>query len=105
MAYYRLDIYVPENHLETLKTALFAAGAGCLGNYDSCCFQSLGSGQFRPSVQAKPFLGEAGKLEQVQEWKLEMIFSDEVLSEVLAALRKVHPYETPAFQYWRVEIA
>lgn len=104
MAYYRLDIYVPESHLDTLKTALFAAGAGRLGNYDSCCFQSLGSGQFRPSAQAKPFLGEVGKLEQVPEWKLEMIFPDEVLAELLAAIRKAHPYETPAFQYWQVEI-
>jgi hypothetical protein len=104
MSYYRLDVYVPESHLEELKSALFAAGAGRLGEYDCCCFQMLGTGQFRPSDSANPFLGEAGRLEQVAEWKLEMIVSKEALPTVLHTLKQAHPYETPAFQYWKVEM-
>lgn len=104
MSHYRLDVYVPGSHLESLKEALFSAGAGRLGEYDCCCFQMPGTGQFRPSDSAKPFLGEAGRLEKVAEWKLEMIVAGEVLTEVVQALKQAHPYETPAFQYWKVGI-
>jgi hypothetical protein len=104
MSHYRLDVYVPESHLEELKSALFAAGAGHLGEYDCCCFQMPGTGQFRPSDRANPFLGEAGRLEKVAEWKLEMIVSGKKLPAVLQALKTAHPYETPAFQYWKVGI-
>ncbi len=104
MSYYRLDVYVPESHLAELKAALFAAGAGRLGNYDCCCFQVYGSGQYRPSDSANPFVGRSGHLEQVTEWKLEMMVLSEVLPAVLSALKLVHPYETPAFQYWQVGI-
>ena len=105
MSHYRLDVYVPESHQESLKEALFAAGAGRLGEYDRCCFQMRGTGQFRPSDNAKPFLGEGGRLEQVPEWKLEMIVAGEALQAVLQALKLAHPYETPAFQYWQVGIS
>lgn len=104
MSYYRLDVYVPESHLEELKSALFASGAGRLGEYDCCCFQMSGTGQFRPSDHANPFLGEAGRLEKVAEWKLELIVPAGVLPAVLSALKQAHPYETPAFQYWQVGI-
>jgi len=104
MLHYRLDVYVPESHLESLKEALFAAGAGRLGEYDCCCFQMPGTGQFRPSDRANPFVGKGGRLEKVAEWKLEMIVSEENLPAVLQALKLAHPYETPAFQYWKVGI-
>ena len=104
MKYRRIDVYVPETHAEAVKQAMFAAGAGSIGNYDCCCFQTVGRGQFRPLDGSSPYLGSAGQVEQVTEWKLEMIFPEEKLREVIAALRRAHPYETPAFQHWRVEL-
>ena len=104
MKYRRIDVYVPETHAEAVKQAMFAAGAGTIGNYDCCCFQTVGRGQFRPLDGSSPYLGSAGRVEQVTEWKLEMIFPEEKLQEVIAALRRAHPYETPAFQHWRVEL-
>ena len=104
MKYRRIDVYVPETHAEAVKQAMFEAGAGRIGNYDCCCFQTVGRGQFRPLDGSSPYLGSAGQVEHVTEWKLEMIFPEEKLGEVIAALRRVHPYETPAFQHWRVEL-
>ena len=104
MKYRRIDVYVPESHAESVKSAMFAAGAGTIGNYDCCCFQTVGRGQFRPLPGSSPFLGSNGRVEHVTEWKLEMIFPEENLREVIAALRQAHPYETPAFQHWCVEI-
>ena len=104
-SFFRLDIYVPETHLDVLKQALFAADAGKVGSYDSCCWMTRGSGQFRPLEGSAPFLGTAGKVEQVPEWKLEMIFPQECRDRILQAIRRYHPYETPAFQYWAVHIS
>lgn len=104
MEYYRLDLYVPETHAETVANALFQAGAGKAGNYEHCCFSVRGAGRFRPLSGANPFLGECGKDEFVPEVKLEMIVPEERKQAVLAALKKVHPYETPAFQCWRVDL-
>ena len=104
MKYRRIDVYVPETHAEAVKQAMFEAGAGRIGNYDCCCFQTVGRGQFRPLDGSCPYLGSAGQVEHVTEWKLEMIFPEEKLREVIAALRRAHPYETPAFQHWSVEL-
>lgn len=104
MLFRRIDVYVPETHLEAVKTAMFAAGAGTLGLYECCCFQVAGEGEFRPLAGACPYLGRAGKTEKVREWKLEMICPAAKIRAVIAALRQAHPYETPAFQHWKVEI-
>lgn len=94
---YKLGVYVPASHLESVKTALFAAGAGRIGNYDSCCWQTLGQGQFRALDGSKPYLGQQGVVETVVEYRVELVCGDAVLEEVIAALRKAHPYEEPAF--------
>ena len=99
---YKLCFYVPPSHLEVVKHALFAAGAGQLGNYDQCCWQTLGQGQFRPLPGSQAFIGEQGKLEQVQEWKVELVLADHCVSAVMQALQQAHPYETPAFDLWRL---
>lgn len=104
MRFRRIDVYVPETHVEAVKTAMFSAGAGALGLYECCCFQLAGTGQFRPLAGARPFLGAPDRLEKVREWKLEMLCPAEKIRPVIAALRKAHPYETPAFQHWAVEI-
>jgi hypothetical protein len=92
-----LIVYVPQAYVEQVKSALFAAGAGRMGNYDSCCWQVEGKGQFRPLQGSQAFLGEVGKLEQVLEVKLELFCQKDVLPQVIQALKASHPYETPAY--------
>lgn len=92
-----LVVYIPESHLEPVKKALFAAGAGKMGNYEDCCWQTQGKGQFRPTEGADPHTGEVGKLETVAEWKVEMVCEKKNLSAVIKALKDAHPYETAAF--------
>lgn len=89
--------YVPVAHKERVKQATFAAGAGTLGHYDQCCFETSGTGQFRPLQQSNPFVGNEGILETVSEVKVEMIVTASVLSKVLSAFKQAHPYEEPAF--------
>ncbi|MDD5728909.1 MAG: YqfO family protein [Victivallales bacterium] len=100
--FYKLEVYVPLPHAEELKAALFAAGAGRIGNYDCCCWQSTGIGQFRPLPGNNAFVGETGKLEKVEELKIEVLCAAENISRVITALKHKHPYETPAFYYWPV---
>jgi len=100
---YKLTVYIPEAHLEPVKAALFAAGAGRYGAYDCCCWQVLGQGQFRPLAGSHPFVGQTGLVEKVLEYRVEMICRDDALADVTAALRAVHPYEEPAFDFVRTE--
>ena len=99
---HKLCFFVPPSHLETVKQALFDVGAGHIGNYDSCCWQTLGQGQYRPLKGSQPFLGATGQLEQVAEWKVEMVVADALLPAVVRALKQAHPYDTPAFEVWRL---
>ena len=93
----QLVFYVPKTHLEQVKQAVFAAGAGSLGDYEQCCWQVLGQGQFKPLADSQPFIGEKNKLETVSEYRVEMIIADEKLQAVEAALKDSHPYEIPAY--------
>ncbi|MFW5802458.1 MAG: NGG1p interacting factor NIF3 [Verrucomicrobiota bacterium] len=101
---WKLCFYVPASHVEAVKDAVFGAGAGRLGNYDRCCWQSGGQGQFRPLSGSHPHLGERGRVHVEPEIKVEMLCRDECLETALAALKGVHPYETPAFETWPVSI-
>lgn len=100
---YKLEVYVPKENLEKLKNAIFDAGAGKMGNYDRCCWQTAGSSQFRPCEGSDPHIGEEGKVEKLEEYKLELVFPGELKDEVIGALKENHPYETPAFNYFKVE--
>lgn len=99
---YKLCFYVPETHLDAVKKAVFAAGAGRIGAYDSCCWQVLGYGQYRPLEGSQPFLGQHGQLQSVSEWKVELVVADELIHDSVKALKRAHPYETPAFEVWRL---
>lgn len=94
---YKLGFYVPESHLETVKQALFEAGAGRIGDYDNCCWQTLGQGQFRPLTGSNPWLGREGMVETVAEYRVELVCAADCIREVMAALRASHPYEEPAY--------
>ncbi len=99
---HKLCFYVPDTHLEPVKAAIFAAGGGQIGAYDHCCWQILGQGQFRPLPGSQPWLGQTGQLEQVAEWRVELVVADEQVRACVTALKQAHPYEMPAFEVWPV---
>ena len=100
---YKIELYVPESHLAAVKTAMFEAGAGRVGNYDCCAWQTKGEGQFRPLDGSSPFLGNQGQIETVIEHKLEMVCEEQCLEAVIAALKRAHPYEEVAYTVIRTE--
>lgn len=100
---YQIIYFVPDTHLEITKIALFAAGAGQIGDYEHCCWQVLGQGQFRPLTGAEPFLGKVGALETVAEYRVELVCTEQNLPAALQALRAAHPYEEPAISCWPLE--
>ena len=94
---YKLCFYVPESHVEPVKVAVFAAGAGCIGDYDRCCWQVLGEGEFRPLQGSTPFLGEQGKRQSLAEYRVELVCEADFIHAAVAALLDAHPYEQPAW--------
>ena len=100
---YKLVIFVPESHLQPVKSALFAAGAGQIGKYDQCSWQVLGEGQFRPLAGSNAYIGQTGRLERASEYRLETVVDDRRVEAVVTALYAAHPYEEPAYDCWKVE--
>ena len=94
---FHIAVYVPEAHAEKVKEAMFDAGAGKIGNYAKCSFESKGLGQFLPLGGSRPFIGEIDKIEKVSELKIEMVCDKNALSFAIKAMKKTHPYETPAY--------
>ena len=94
---YKLTVFIPDNALEQVKSALFAAGAGTIGNYEHCCWQVQGTGQFRPLAGSNPHIGAHDRLEEVDEWRVEMVVTTANIAKVIEALKQAHPYETPAY--------
>ena len=92
----KLVIFVPSEHAGALRKAIAEAGAGHIGNYDSCSFSSPGVGRFRPLEGSDPFIGSKGVVEEVREEKVETICTESKLKEVLVAVKAAHPYEEPA---------
>ena len=90
-------VRVPASHADAVKEAVFAAGAGSVGDYDSCAYELSGRGQFRPGDDADPFLGERGEVEHVEEQRIEFVAEPSLRSKVHAALLEAHPYEEPSF--------
>ncbi|MCF5165321.1 NGG1p interacting factor NIF3 [Pseudomonas congelans] len=99
---YKLAFFVPPSHVDKVKSAVFAAGAGRIGAYDHCSWQVLGHGQFRPLDGSQPFIGQSGVVESVEEWKVELVVADELIQQVVLALKQSHPYETPAYEVWKL---
>jgi len=94
---YKLVVFVPAASLAEVSNAMFAAGAGAIGNYSHCGFGAEGTGTFLPGEGARPAIGRKGKLEKVAEIRFEAIVPAGKLEVVVAAMKKAHPYETPAF--------
>jgi dinuclear metal center YbgI/SA1388 family protein len=102
-AFVKLVVYVPAASLEAVRTALAEAGAGRIGQYDSCTFSSLGQGTFRGSDDTRPFVGKPGRLETVEEFRLETIVPRGLKKSVFSALRAAHPYEEIAYDWIPLE--
>ncbi|QLF92748.1 NGG1p interacting factor NIF3 [Pseudomonas sp. ABC1] len=101
---HKLCFFVPDSHVEQVKAAIFDAGGGRLGDYDHCCWQVLGQGQFRPLAGSDPFIGEQGRVERLPEWKVELVLEDGLVDACITALRASHPYQTPAYEVWPVRL-
>lgn len=100
---HKLVFFVPESHKEAVKQAVFSAGAGRYQSYDSCSWETKGTGQFKPLSGSQPFIGQEDQIEQLAEYRVETICADDCVKSVLTALVKAHPYETPAYEVWSVK--
>ena len=99
--HYKLITFVPHEAVNAVAEALYAAGAGAIGQYSHCGYMTEGVGTFLPMDGANPAIGTRGTLERVEEIRLETVMAAEKVAAVIAALRKAHPYETPAFDVFR----
>jgi len=96
----KLVVFVPPDALDAVRDAVFAAGAGRIGDYERCSWYTEGIGTFRGLPGADPTVGEVGEEEHVPGLRLETVFPSERRDEIVAALRRAHPYEEPAFDIY-----
>jgi hypothetical protein len=96
----KLVVFVPADALDSVREALFDAGAGRIGDYERCSWYAEGMGTFRPLPGADPSIGEVGVEERVTELRLETVFPEDRHEAILDALRHAHPYEEPAFDVY-----
>ncbi|MGF7186797.1 dinuclear metal center YbgI/SA1388 family protein [Desulfitispora alkaliphila] len=100
---YKIVVFVPQGHQEEVRGALAAGGAGWIGNYSECGFELKGQGTFRPQDETNPYIGTPGKLERVDEYRLETIVPENKLKRAIAAMIKAHPYEEVAYDIYPLE--
>lgn len=100
---FKFVTFVPQSHADTVRTALFNAGAGSIGAYDSCSYNINGQGTFRAGQNSNPFVGEKGELHIEQEVRIEVIVSDLKKSDTIRALLASHPYEEPAYDIYPLD--
>ena len=98
---YKVIVFVNVEDKEIVKEAMFKAGAGRIGDYEYCSFETEGTGQFRPFGKANPTIGTVGQLEKVKEVRIETVVSDEKITDVLRAMKASHPYEEPAYDVFK----
>ncbi len=99
---YLITVYIPEDHTEKVKKAMFDAGAGAYKNYDSCSWETEGYGQFRPLKGSKPFIGSENTIERVKEIKVEIICQEHLIQRVIEKIKITHPYEEPAYSIIKI---
>jgi len=100
---YKLAVYVPNTHVDKVKYALANSGAGHIGNYSHCSFSTQGTGSFKPLESANPYIGNVGKVELVEEVKIETIVPQRILGGVISSMIKAHPYEEVAYDIYKLE--
>lgn len=99
----KIVVFVPLTHTDIVREAMGNAGAGKIGNYTFCSFSSKGIGRYKPGEGSKPAIGENGKLESVEEERIEMVCPRDLLKTVINAIKKVHPYEEVALDIYPLE--
>lgn len=99
----KLVVFVPLSHCDIVRQVLGEAGVGKIGNYDFCSFSTRGIGRFRGNENSNPSIGESGKYESVEEERIEVVLSREILSSVIEKVKSVHPYEEVAFDVYPLE--
>ena len=112
---YQLTLYVPVEHAEQVKEAVFSTGAGTLGHYSRCCFETVGTGQFQPDEHANPAIkvlpnigvlpnkGDCQTLARVEELKIDILCTASQLEAAIARFEEAHPYEHPVYAVFRLE--
>src|SRR5690606_35515457 len=99
----KLVVYVPRTHVDVVRASLFEAGAGQIGDYDQCSYNTAGYGTFRPLSGANPTIGQIGEQERVEETKIEVIFPVQLERKILVAMFASHPYEEVAYHIINLE--
>ena len=99
---YKVTVFCPESHIEKISKAMSAAGAGIISKYSECSFRLKGKGTFRGGKGTNPFMGKKGKLETIDEIRLEMICDARNLNRAVNEMLKAHPYEEPAYDIYEV---
>lgn len=100
---YKVVVFVPVEAADAVRKAIGETGGGKVGAYSHASFSSRGIGRFKPLESAKPAIGEIGKLEEVEEERIEFMCKAHCLDEVIVAIRNAHPYEEPVIEAWKVE--
>ncbi len=101
---YKLIVYVPIKNADAVREAMGKAGGGQIGSYTFCSFSSRGVGRFKPGEGAHPHIGKVGTLEAVEEEKIEVTLHADVVGNVIAAIKRTHPYEEVAYDLYPLEI-
>ena len=96
----KLVVFVPDTHADNVRDAMGKAGAGNIGNYEYASFSTKGIGRFKPLKGANPAIGKVGKLEEVQEEKIEVACTKELVNKIIKAIKKAHPYEEVAIDIY-----
>jgi len=99
---YKIVVYVPLENSDSVREAIASAGGGKSGKYSHCTFSTLGIGRFKPGKGARPHIGQIGKLESVKEERIEVTCENSVVGNVIAAIKKVHPYEEVAMDVYEL---
>lgn len=101
---FKLIFFVPVEAAEKVKSAIFETGAGKIGNYSHCSFETKGFGQFKPLPGSNPTIGNHNEIERVQELKVEILCTPNQLEAAINSLKEYHPYEEPAYEVYALHI-
>ncbi|MBP6884158.1 MAG: hypothetical protein KBC06_02910 [Candidatus Pacebacteria bacterium] len=99
---YKIVVYVPLENSDLVREAIANAGGGKLGKYTHCTFSTKGTGRFKPQEGANPHIGQIGELESVEEERIEVTCANDVVGNVVAAIKQVHPYEEVAMDVYEL---
>lgn len=101
----KIVVFVPESHADIVCEVIGKTGAGKISNYTNCSFSSRGIGRFKPGDGAHPAIGKVGKLESVQEERIEFVCDRALVKDVITSIKKVHPYEEVVLDIYPLEEA